>query len=332
MTTLTHLGNNAIFKPADIEALRTHVRQAALANSHVQSLSLSTGYLPSLAKKISFSYRYLTSVESVLRETASALPATLNSGLANLKSLQLERKTATGSDLEEIAEDLHAAIVDVGARMSQQVNNLHNVLTDISEALDRFTTDTEIKTLKHDNQLISQQLDTLNAAVTQLSTERAAVTSAVALIETKDFGTVLNDTILTAKTLADAGMQPPQVEIVEAGLKIATDFIGDMQKGLQLLDLIGLRDSMNDRLDKLTGQLKAFDDQLAKNNDAIKLVMQAYAFDDSRGQVLTEASHVIDTVAAVTTYISRADISQEAPLSDVIQTLQKLSDYTRTII
>jgi hypothetical protein len=331
MTTITHLHNNDIFKPADIKALKTHVRQAALANSHVQSLSLSTGYLPSLAAKISFSYRYLTSVEGVLRETAAALPATLNSGLANLKSLQLERKTATGSDLEEIAEDLHAAIVDVGGRMTQQVNNLNKTLAEISEALDRFSTDTEIEELKQDNQLVSQQLDTLNAAATQLRTERAAVTSAIALIETKDFAEILNDTILTAKSLADAGMQPPQVEIVEAGLKIASEFIGDMQKGLQLMDLIGLRDSMNDRLDKLTGQLQAFEDQLAKNNDSIKLIMQAYAFDDLRGLVVIEATHVIDTVEAVTAYISQADTGQDDPLSDVVQTLQKLSDYTRTI-
>jgi hypothetical protein len=88
---------------------------------------------------------------------------------------------------------------------------------------------------------------------------------------------------------------------------------------------------MNDRLDKLTGQLQAFEDQLAKNNDSIKLIMQAYAFDDLRGLVVIEATHVIDTVEAVTAYISQADTGQDDPLSDVVQTLQKLSDYTRTI-
>jgi septation ring formation regulator EzrA len=331
MNTMTTLNTDDFFKPADIKALKAHVRQASLANSHIQSLSMSTGYLPSLAAKISFSYRYLTSVETVLRETAAAMPATINSGLAALKQLQLERKTATESDLEEIAEDIDAAIVDVGGRITQQVNNVHKALADISEGLDRFTTDTEIEALKQNNQLVNQQLETMHSAVAQLRTERGAVTSAITLIETKDFAERLNDTILTAKSLADAGMQPPQVEIVEAGLKIVSEFIGDMQKGLKLLDLIGLRDSMNERLDKLTGQLKAFEDQLTKNNDSIKLIMQAYAFDDSRGQVVIEATHVIDAVEAVTGYISQADTGQDDQLSEVVQTLQQLSDYTRTI-
>jgi len=97
------------------------------------------------------------------------------------------------------------------------------------------------------------------------------------------------------------------------------------------LDLIDLRDSMNARLDKLSEQLKASEDLLAKNDDSIKLIMQAYAFDDLRGQVVIEATHVIDTVQAVTAYISQADTGQDDALSDVIQTLQKLSDYTRTI-
>lgn len=331
MNIMTTLNTDDFFKAADIKALKAHIRKAALANSHVQSLSLSTGYLPSLAAKISFSYRYLTSVETVLRETAAAMPATLNSGLAALKQLQLERKTATETDLEEIAEDVDAAIVDMSGRITQQVNNVHKALADISEELDRFTTDTEIEVFKQNNQLISQQLDTVHSATTQLRTERATVTSAITLIETKDFADILNDTILTAKSLADAGMQPPQVEVVEAGLKIVREFIGDVQKGFKLLDLIGIRDSMNERLDKLTDQLKAIEDQLAKNNDSIKLIMQAYDFDDLRGQVFIEATYVLDTFDAVTAYISQADTGQDEQLTDVVQTLQKLSDYTRNI-
>jgi|GEM_PF-6013253 hypothetical protein len=331
MNTVTTPNTDDFFKAADIKALKAHVRKAALANSHVQSLSLSTGYLPSLAEKISFSYRYLTSVEKVLRETAASMPATLNSGLAALKQLQLERKSATESDLKEIAEDIDAAIVDVGGRITRQVNNVHTALADISEELDRFTTDTEIEVFGQSNQLVSQQLDTVHSATAQLRSERGAVTSAIALIETKDFAEILNDTILTAKSLADAGMQPPQIEIVEAGLKIVNEFIGDVQKGLKLLDLIDLRNSMNARLDKLAEQLRAFEDQLAKNNDSIKLIMQAYEFDDLRGLVVIEATHVTDTVEAVTGYISHAETGEDEQLSEVVQTLQKLSDYTRTI-
>ncbi|WP_062388406.1 alpha-xenorhabdolysin family binary toxin subunit B [Pseudomonas abietaniphila] len=331
MSNITYLNNNDVFKPVDIKALRNNIRVAGLANSHVQSLSLSTDYLPSLAAKISFSYRYLTSVETALRDTASAMPVILNSGMAALKNLQLERKTATESDLEEIAEDINGAVVEVSGKITQQANNVRKALADISEELDRFTTDTEIEVFKQNNKLVSQELETTESATAQLSTERSAVTSAIALIETKDFATLLNDTILTAKTLADAGMQPPQVEIVEAGLKIGSEFIGDVQKGLKLLDLIDLRNSMNERLDKLTGQLKAFEDQLAKNNDSIKLILQAYAFDDLRGQVVIETNQLIDTIKAVTVYISQTDTGQEDQLSDVVQTLQKLSDYIRTI-
>jgi archaellum component FlaC len=270
-------------------------------------------------------------VERALREVAAAMPVTLNSGVAALKQLQLERKSATESELNEITEDIDAAINDVAGRMTQQVTLVHKALADIYEELDRFTTDTEIEVLKQNNQRVSQQLETAHTVSTQLRTERTTVSSAIALIETKEFSAILNDTILTAKTLADAGMQAPQVEIVEAGLKILGEFIGDMQKGLKLLDLIDLRDSMNERLDKLTGQLKAFEDQLANNNDSIKLIMQAYAFDDLRGLVVIEATHVADTVEAVTGHISQADTSEDDRLSDVVQTLQKLSDYARTI-
>jgi septation ring formation regulator EzrA len=331
MNNINYLNNSDVFKPVDIKALRNNIRVAGQANSHVQSLSLSTDYLPSLAAKISFSYRYLISVETALRNTASAMPAILNSGMAALKKLQVERKTATESDLEEIAEDINDAVVDVSGKITQQANTVRKALADISEELNRFTTDTEIEVFKQNNQLMSQELETTKSAIAQLSTERSAVTSAIALIETKDFATLLNDTILTAKTLADAGMQPPQVEIVEAGLKIGSEFIGDVQKGLKLLDLIDLRNSMNERLDKLTGQRKAFEDQLAKNDDSIKLILQAYAFDDMRGQVVIGTNQVIDTIEAVTVYISQTDTGQEDQLSEVVQTLQKLSDYTRTI-
>ncbi|WP_133752729.1 alpha-xenorhabdolysin family binary toxin subunit B [Pseudomonas sp. LP_7_YM] len=327
MNNITYITDGNLFKPGNISAMRHAIRLSGIANASTQALFSATQYLPSLVGNQNIAARRLVELETRVREIATVMPISLDVSLRSFEQLQKEQINANDADLQEIAEDLESEMTAIRSTIKHQAEQLNAALAPVAHALDRLTTNGYLGTFESDNQFQRKQIEATQAQITALRASRDEVSSAINLIQSPDFASIANDTLLTAENLLKSGMDAPQTAKVEAAIEVIRKLIGEAEKGFTLLNLIEQRDSMTNRLSTFTRDVRALEDQTAANERFIELIKGVYQFDECRGQAVAEATNVLATLDNVLVHAGRLDVKEGAKLEEIIQTLRALAHY-----
>lgn len=249
MNNITYFPSNVDYPELDAVALRQAAQHANQSAVDVKRLYIQTDYLPMLHANVARVDSAVRNADLKLRETAQTLDTKLGINVRTLRSYQQELEGATGSDREEILEDIGQRVEIIVGIVSKHQTVVNNLFTPLKESVDRSATAKYLVQLAADKERLPGEIQEIQARQAELEQKRRDLSEAIALIESKGFSEVSKDTLLDAKALAALAKGGPEAAALEKAIEMAQNILKQLESLLNFLDLVEARNVIRKQID-----------------------------------------------------------------------------------
>lgn len=331
--------NTPFEQPSDLqtEALDLATLQQSKTACNEQMINIEvfhtqTAYLPALYNRFNRSNALLNQANIRLRDATQKMHLELNSSNQTLRGFLAELTQSVDDDERlEILGDA-ARVLDTALKTTRQETSLMaSSLLAVSEAFDRTATLRNLAGFNAEQERLPDEILQIEASRTKVEDERATLTDAINAIQSKGFGAIAQDTLLTAEKVVAMGPTPPQLAVIELALDLLKQSLEKMDIALNFLGLISLRDALRERSNELSAALRAKQVELDLVNRRIDLIQATHTFDDHLQDYKREFAKVVSSVRAYEIRYNRMSSLDEARVSAFIADSAVLADYLRPI-
>lgn len=273
---------------------------------NIEMFHIQTAYLPSLCDKFSRLNATLNQADKNLRDCTQRLyyDITTHSDILGNYLDELAQSISDAERLEvsgDMAKELNAAL----KLTHTQVRTLAHSLLSISDTLDRTSTLRNIASFQVEQERIPEEIERIESSKRDVEAERATLTAAINAIESKGFGAIAQDTLLTAEKVAALGPTPPEAAVIQLALGLLKKSLEDIDAAFNFLGLVSLRNRLRQRSNEISATLRAKQREFSLLNRRVRMLEAVHAFDDEIQNYKREYSKVVDAIRLFETSLTR---------------------------
>lgn len=292
MNNITAFPMSAHYQTVDVAALRQAVKEAGDASIEVQSLFINTEYLPALHARIKASDSAMRAAQFKLQETVQALDLDLKAHVKTLRHYQSELATATGSEKQEVLEDIAKVVTTIVGTVRKNQTELDRVYAPMTVEVDRAATGSYLTQLLADQQRLPAESLEIKVREEALQGKRQTLTQAMTLIESKGFAEVGKETLLDAQNIATLAAGGPEVAVLSTAIELAQQTLENVESFINYIGLMNARDAIRKQIDELLNRIQGKTIELRTVEMKAKLIQASNAFEDQRIRYTAEFSKV----------------------------------------
>ncbi|PHN28574.1 alpha-xenorhabdolysin family binary toxin subunit B [Pseudomonas sp. ICMP 561] len=291
-----------------------------------------TSYLPSLYGKFNRLNSTLNQAHTRLRDGTQRLQYDLDSQ-ANVLRGYLKELAESSDDTErlEILADAAKEMNAVLKSTRNEASTLAASLLSISEPFERTSTLRNLLGFNTELERLPEEIQEIEASRAKVEAERATLTAAINAIESKGFGAIAQDAILTGEKIAALGPTPPEAAVIALALDLLKQSLDKLDASLNFLGLIRMRDVLRERSNAYAAALRDKQLELGAVGRRISLIDAAHLFDDELQTYKREYSKVVDAVRAYEARFNRMSTVDEFTAQAFIADTTALAAYLRPI-
>jgi len=292
MNNITDFPMSAHYQTVDVAALRQAAKEAGDASIEVQSLFINTEYLPALHARIKASDSAMRAAQFKLQETVQALDLDLKAHVKTLRHYQSELATATGSEKQEVLEDIAKVVTTIVGTVRKNQTELDRVYAPMTVEVDRAATGSYLTQLLADQQRLPAESLEIKVREEALQGKRQTLTQAMTLIESKGFAEVGKETLLDAQNIATLAAGGPEVAVLSTAIELAQQTLENVESFINYIGLMNARDAIRKQIDELLNRIQGKTIELRTVEMKAKLIQASNAFEDQRIRYTAEFSKV----------------------------------------
>lgn len=292
MNNITAFPMSAHYQTVDVAALRQAAKEAGDASIEVQSLFINTEYLPALHARIKASDSAMRAAQFKLQETVQALDLDLKAHVKTLRHYQSELATATGSEKQEVLEDIAKVVTTIVGTVRKNQTELDRVYAPMTVEVDRAATGSYLTQLLADQQRLPAESLEIKVREEALQGKRQTLTQAMTLIESKGFAEVGKETLLDAQNIATLAAGGPEVAVLSTAIELAQQTLENVESFINYIGLMNARDAIRKQIDELLNRIQGKTIELRTVEMKAKLIQASNAFEDQRIRYTAEFSKV----------------------------------------
>ncbi|MDB5981375.1 MAG: hypothetical protein JWQ69_2390 [Pseudomonas sp.] len=316
----------------DLAALRQSIASCNHQMIDIEVFHTQTAYLPSLYGRFNRLNSTLNQANIRLRDATQRLQQHLVARTTALRGLLVEHANAFDDAerleiLGEVANELNETL----SATRTQTSILADSLLSVSEAFDRTSTLRNLAGFSAEQERLPEEIKQLEARRAKVEEERATVTAAINAIESKGFGAIAKDTVLTGERVAAMGVTSPEAAAIQLGLDLLKQSLDNMDAALNFLGLVSLRDRLRARSNDFSATLRAKNTDLDILNRRIRMIHAAHAFDDHLQDYKREFSKVVASLRAYQIRFNRMPNVDEAGVQAFIAQTTTLATYLQPV-
>lgn len=298
----------------------------------IEVFHTQTDYLPSLYDKFNRLNTTLNQVNIKLRDGSQRLQYDLDSRAKILQGYLAELTESVDDDerleiLGDIAKELNVNQRNVRT----EVGIMASSLLSISELFDRTSTLRNLVGFNTEMERLPAEIEQIEASRAKIEAERATLTQAINAIESKGFGDIAKDALLTGEKVAALGPTPPEAAVIALAMDLLKQSLEKLDVSLNFLGLIRLRDDMRQRINEISATVRAKQQELNLVGRRIKMIEAVHAFDDHAQEYKIEFSNVVSTLRAYETSLTLMSNVDMASVEEFITASAGLVNYLRQI-
>lgn len=292
MNNITAFPMSAHYQTVDVAALRQAAKEAGDASIEVQSLFINTEYLPALHARIKASDSAMRAAQFKLQETVQALDLDLKAHVKTLRHYQSELATATGSEKQEVLEDIAKVVTTIVGTVRKNQTELDRVYAPMTVEVDRAATGSYLTQLLADQQRLPAESLEIKVREEALQGKRQTLTQAMTLIESKGFAEVGKETLLDAQNIATLAAGGPEVAVLSTAIELAQQTLENVESFINYIGLMNARDAIRKQINELLNRIQGKTIELRTVEMKAKLIQASNAFEDQRIRYTAEFSKV----------------------------------------
>jgi hypothetical protein len=229
---------------------------------------------------------------------------------------------------KDILEEIQTTISrTISSTVFDEAKKLKISLSDMNGGFDRSATTEYQAGFKLDLERLAPELEKINAQREVLSDERKVLTDAIGALEISGIAEAAKDAILTAEKLAELGLQPPQMALVQLALDQLKKQIDNAKATFNYLSLVAARDSLRKNIDALAAKITETKKKTYDIAERTKLIEAIHIIDDNRVMLAGEFKHVVMSVELFLTLHDMPADDDDAFILRLINYSIQLSDY-----
>lgn len=291
-----------------------------------------TSYLPSLYDKFNRLNSTLNQAHIRLRDGTQRLQHEFNSQTRILRGYlaELEGSDDDAERLEiwaDVTKEMNATL----KATRREASILASSLLSISETFERTSTLRNLMGFNTEQERLPEEIQQIQASRAKVEAERATLTAAINAIESKGFGAIAQDAILTGEKVAALGPTPPQAAVIALALDLLKQSLDKLDASLNFLGLTRLRDVLRERSSEYAAALRGKQLELDDLKRRINMIHAVHAFDDEIQNYRREYSKVVDAVRAYEARFNRLSNADEFTAQAFIAETTALATYLQPI-
>ncbi len=331
---------NVTFEPTDylqsealdLTALRQSKQSCNDKMIDIEVFYTQTSYLPSLYDKFNRLNSTLNQSHVRLRDVTQRLQHNLDSQAKIIGGYLTEfEESSDDTERLEILADVARELNTVLKTTRSEASILASSLLSISEPFERTSTLRNLLGFDTELERLPLEIQEIEASQAKVEAERATLTAAINAIESKGFGEIAQDAILTGEKVAALGPTPPQAAAIALALDLLKQSLDKLDASLNYMGLIRLRDVLRDRSKEYATTLRGKQLDLGAAGRRISMIQAVHAFDDELLAYKREYSKVVETVRAYEARFNRMSTVEEGVAHDFIAETTALTSYLRPI-
>lgn len=332
MNNITAFPMSTHYPTVDVAALRQAAKEAGDASIEVQSLFINTDYLPALHARITSSDSAMRGAQFKLRETVQALELNLTVHVRTLRGYQSELATATGSERQEVLEDIAKVVTTIVGTVRKDQTELDRVYAPMTVEVDRAATGGYLAQLLADQQRLPAEVLEIKGREEALQEKRQTLTQAMALIESKDFAEVGKETLLDAQNIATLAAGGPEVALLNTAIELAQKTLENVESFINYIGLMNARDAIRKQIDGLLNRIQGKTNELRTVEMKAKLIQASHEFEDQRIRYTAEFAKVGAAAKSFVATYQRVDPSDPDAVAQLAADALGLANYMKASV
>jgi hypothetical protein len=332
MNNNTQSPSHTDYPTIDVAVLRQAGREAGDASIEVQALFIKTDYLPALHSRVTEVDSAMKTAQFKLRETTQSLAMNLTAFIETLRGYQSELEEATGSEKQEVLEDIASVVSDILGTVRQDKAGLDGIYTPMTAAVDRAATGKYLIQMTADMQRLPPEILEVKERQQALNVKRQTLTQAMALIESKGFAEVGKETLLNAQNIAALAAAGPQAAVLTAAIDLGQQILERVESSINYMGLMDARNAIRRQMDVVAKSIQHKNAELRLVEMKAELIKQSHAFEEQRVRYTAEFSKVSAAARSFINAYRTVDAEDQATVEQFAVEAQDLARYMKAVI
>jgi hypothetical protein len=332
MNNNTQSPSHTDYPTIDVAVLRQAGREAGDASIEVQALFIKTDYLPALHSRVTEVDSAMKTAQFKLRETTQSLAMNLTAFIETLRGYQSELEEATGSEKQEVLEDIASVVSDILGTVRQDKAGLDGIYTPMTAAVDRAATGKYLIQMTADMQRLPPEILEVKERQQALNVKRQTLTQAMALIESKGFAEVGKETLLNAQNIAALAAAGPQAAVLTAAIDLGQQILERVESSINYMGLMDARNAIRRQMDVVAKSIQHKNAELRLVEMKAELIKQSHAFEEQRVRYTSEFSKVSAAARSFINAYRTVDAEDQATVEQFAVDAQDLARYMKAVI
>jgi hypothetical protein len=332
MNNNTQSPSHTDYPTIDVAVLRQAGREAGDASIEVQALFIKTDYLPALHSRVTEVDSAMKTAQFKLRETTQSLAMNLTAFIETLRGYQSELEETTGSEKQEVLEDIASVVSDILGTVRQDKAGLDGIYTPMTAAVDRAATGKYLIQMTADMQRLPPEILEVKERQQALNVKRQTLTQAMALIESKGFAEVGKETLLNAPNIAALAAAGPQAAVLTAAIDLGQQILERVESSINYMGLMDARNAIRRQMDVVAKSIQHKNAELRLVEMKAELIKQSHAFEEQRVRYTAEFSKVSAAARSFINAYRTVDAEDQATVEQFAVDAQDLARYMKAVI
>jgi hypothetical protein len=332
MNNNTQPPSHTDYPTIDVAVLRQAGREAGDASIEVQALFIKTDYLPALHSRVTEVDSAMKTAQFKLRETTQSLAMNLTAFIETLRGYQSELEETTGSEKQEVLEDIASVVSDILGTVRQDKAGLDGIYTPMTAAVDRAATGKYLIQMTADMQRLPPEILEVKERQQALNVKRQTLTQAMALIESKGFAEVGKETLLNAQNIAALAAAGPQAAVLTAAIDLGQQILERVESSINYMGLMDARNAIRRQMDVVAKSIQHKNAELRLVEMKAELIKQSHAFEEQRVRYTAEFSKVSAAARSFINAYRTVDAEDQATVEQFAVDAQDLARYMKAVI
>jgi hypothetical protein len=332
MNNNTQSPSHTDYPTIDVAVLRQAGREAGDASIEVQALFIKTDYLPALHSRVTEVDSAMKTAQFKLRETTQSLAMNLTAFIETLRGYQSELEETTGSEKQEVLEDIASVVSDILGTVRQDKAGLDGIYTPMTAAVDRAATGKYLIQMTADMQRLPPEILEVKERQQALNVKRQTLTQAMALIESKGFAEVGKETLLNAQNIAALAAAGPQAAVLTAAIDLGQQILERVESSINYMGLMDARNAIRRQMDVVAKSIQHKNAELRLVEMKAELIKQSHAFEEQRVRYTAEFSKVSAAARSFINAYRTVDAEDQATVEQFAVDAQDLARYMKAVI
>ncbi|MFJ4144059.1 alpha-xenorhabdolysin family binary toxin subunit B [Pseudomonas sp. NPDC089734] len=330
--TITSIGTALNVQAPDLSIMSTSL--ASMNNSMISAdiLYAKTLYLPNVYERFKRINKTVVIERQRLGEYCARLAIDVDSKISLLRKYEQELRESTDPDeISDIQAECAYTLKSAMGTAGNEAYKLANALREMKEPVNRQQTQGFKTSIEQDIVKVTTNIDDTLVRLTGLKEERRVLSAAIDAIESKGFANIARDTLLTAEKVVALGVQPPQMEVIALAIEQMKATLEYGAEGINFIGMIKRRDSLRERVDKLSEQLAQKEKEKLGLAQRVELIGYFHTMDDQRSLYLEQYKKIVDTVDSFLAINKAGAADDEERNTRFISSGLQLTAYLRPI-